>query len=174
MFELKHNIYKITNHHKYQWRFRSTWHASYWSWHSPEFTSLFLSQMNKCCYGVITLWHCLAGSRSGWGPNFSRRLCSCDINTLGSPTIPSSAIGLSTSLSTCELGLTTSNVSDGVYCLSFKNYVPRKSKALPSVDINVLSKILILKIKHVFILFLSKPTIFFYKRTKKSQGFNKV
>jgi hypothetical protein len=42
----------------------------------------------------------------------------------GSPTIPSSSIGLSIN----KLGPTTLNVNDGVCCLSSTNYVPRNQK----------------------------------------------
>ncbi len=51
---------------------------------------------------------------------------------------------------------TTLNVNNGVCCLSFKNYVPGESKASPNVDINVLFKIVVLEIKHIFIFFLLK------------------
>jgi len=110
--------------------------------------------MNKCCSNVITFWCYLINSGLGWGLDFFCRLCSCDTTTLGSPTIPGFSIGLSTNLLTNEFGLTIPNVSDGVCCLSFGNYVPRESKAFSNVDINVLSKTLILKIKHIFLLFI--------------------
>ncbi len=115
--------------------------------------------MSKCYFSVIVLWCCLVGFRSSWGLNSSRHLRSCDTTTLGSPTIPSSSIGLSTSLSIGDFGLTTFNVNDGVYCLSSGNCVRGESKASPNVDINVLTKTLILKIKHIF---LSKSYNTFY------------
>jgi hypothetical protein len=62
-----------------------------------------------------------------------------------------SSIGLVTSLSKHELGLTTPNVSDGVCCLSFGNCLLRELEASLNVDISVLSKTLILKIKHTYI-----------------------
>jgi hypothetical protein len=51
--------------------------------------------------------------------------------------------------------------------------VPRESKASSNVDINVLSKTLFLKIKHIYNIF-QKPTTFFTLETKKFQGFNKI
>jgi len=119
--------------------------------------------MNKCYSNVINFLHYFAGSMSCWGPNFSCHLCNYDTNTLGSPIISSASKGLSTSLSTCELGPITPNVSDGVCCLFFRNYVPRNLKASPNVDICVLLKTLALKKKHVFIFFFSKTyNIFFH------------
>jgi len=124
--------------------------------------------MSKYCSGMIILWHCLASFRSGRGPDSSHLLCSCDTTTFGSPTVPSSLIGFSIG----DLSLAIPNVNDGVCYLSSGNYVPRESEASPNVDINVLTKILILEIKHIFLLFFSKTyNIFLYK---KSQGFNKV
>ncbi len=110
--------------------------------------------MSKCCYDVITLWCCFVGLRSSWDFEYSCCLCSYETNTLGSPMVLSSSIGLSTSFSTCELGLTIPNVSDGVCCLFFRNYVPRESKDFFNIDINVLFKTLVLEIKHIFILFI--------------------
>jgi hypothetical protein len=107
--------------------------------------------MSKCCSGVITFWHCFKGLRSDWSPNSSRRLCSCDINTLASPIVLDSSIGLSTSLSIGELSLTILNVSDGVCGLSSGNYVQGELKASPNIDISVLFKTLILKIKHILL-----------------------
>ncbi len=129
--------------------------------------------MTKCCSCVIVLWRCLAGSESGWGPDSSCRLHSCDTTTLGSPTI----LGSSKGLSTGDLGLTTPNVKDGVCCLSSGNYVPGESEASPSVDINVFSKTLIQEIKHIFIFlyfyFFQQSTTFFYiKSLKVSTRFN--
>jgi hypothetical protein len=89
--------------------------------------------MNKC-YGVITFWCCLAGFRVGWGLDSSHYLHSYDINIFSSLIILGYLIGLLIG----ELDLTTLNVSDGVYCLSSGNYVPRESKASFNVDINVL------------------------------------
>jgi hypothetical protein len=119
-------------------------------------TSFFLSHMNKCYYGVMTFWCCFTGSRLDWSPNSSRHLCSYYINTLGSPINLGSSIGFSTSLSTNELGLTTPNVNDGVCCLFCRYYVLGESKASPNIDISVLFKTLILKIKKLFLLFLLK------------------
>jgi hypothetical protein len=109
---------------------------------------------------------------SCWGPNFSCHQCNYDTNTLGSPIISSSSKGLSTSLSTCELGPTTSNVSDGVCYLFSRNYVPTDLRASPNVDISVLLKTLALKIKHVFIYFLFKNIQHFF--SLETKGFNKV
>jgi hypothetical protein len=95
--------------------------------------------MSKCYSYVIIFWHCLAGSKSGWGPDSSCRLRSCDTTTVGSPTVPGSSKGLSIG----DLGLTSLNINDGVYCLSLKNCVPGESKASPNVDINVFTKTLI-------------------------------
>jgi hypothetical protein len=102
-----------------------------------EVTSSFLSQMNKCYFGVITFWHYFANSESSWNLDFSHRLRNCDTNTFGSPTILSSSIGLSTSLSTSNFSPTILNVNDGVYCLSFENYVPRESEASLNININI-------------------------------------
>jgi hypothetical protein len=63
-----------------------------------------------------------------------------------------SSIGFVTSLSTRELGPTTPNVSDGVCCLSSGNCLLGELEASPNVDINVLYKTLILKIKHIYII----------------------
>jgi hypothetical protein len=121
--------------------------------------------MSKCCYGVITLWCYLVNSGSDWGLDFFCRLCSCDTTTLGSPIIPGFSIGLSTNLSTnilaSEFVLIIPNVSDGVCCLYSRNYVPGESKAFPNVDINVLSKTLILKIKHIYFYLFQKLVTFF-------------
>jgi hypothetical protein len=73
---------------------------------------------------------------------------------LGSHIVPTSLINLSTNLSTCEFGLTIPNVNDGVCCLFSGNYVLGESKASPNIDISVLSKTIILKIKNIFLLFL--------------------
>jgi hypothetical protein len=129
--------------------------------------------LNKCYYDKITLWWYLVSFELSWGPDSSRRLRSCDNNTLGSPVVLGSSIGLSTNLSTCKLGLTIPNVSDGVCCLSFGNCASKELEASPNVDISVLSKTLILKIKHIFLLILSKIYNVFYIKTKKSLGFNK-
>ncbi len=123
--------------------------------------------MYKCCSCVIVLWCCLGGFESGWSPDSSCHLRSCDTTTLGSPTVPSFSKGLST----CDLNLATPNVNDGVYCLSSGNYVPGESEASPNVDINVFTKTLLLKIKHIYFLFLLITYDIFYK---KSKGFNKV
>jgi hypothetical protein len=133
---------------------------------SFEVATLFLSHMNKCCFGVIILWCCFVGSGSCWGPNSSRHLCNCDTTTFGSPTVPNFSIGLSISLSTGDFGLATPNVNDRVFYLSSGNCVSGESEASPNVDINVLTKTLILK-KNIYF---QKPTTFFLK----SQGFNKV
>jgi hypothetical protein len=126
--------------------------------------------MSKCFYGVIIFWHYLACSRLGWSLDSPRHLCSCDTNTLGSPIALGSSIDLTTSLLTNEFGPTAFNVNDGVRCLYFGNYVSRELKASPNVDINALSKTLILKIKHLFFLFLSKIyNIFLYKNKKVSR-----
>jgi hypothetical protein len=96
-------------------------------------------------------------------------------NILGSPIIASSSKGLSTSLSTCELGPTTPNVNDGACCLFFGNYLSRELKVSLNIDISVLLKTLVLKIKHVFIFLLFKNLQHFFSlKTKMSQGFNKV
>jgi hypothetical protein len=112
--------------------------------------------MSICCSGVIVLWCYLAGSGSGWGPDSSRRLRSCDTTTLGSPIVLGSLIGLSTG----ALDLVTPNVNDGVYCLFLRNYVPGES----NVNINVLTKTLILEIRHIFCLFLSITFNTFYNK----------
>jgi hypothetical protein len=64
--------------------------------------------------------------------------------------------GLVTCFSTCELGLTTLNVNDGVHYLYFGNLVLGELEAFPNLDINVLFKTLILEIKHIFIFVLLK------------------
>jgi len=43
--------------------------------------------MSKCCSCVIVLWCCLLGYGSGWGPDSSCFLCSCDTTTPGSPIV---------------------------------------------------------------------------------------
>jgi len=103
--------------------------------------------MGKCYFGVITFWHRFTGWRLSWSLDFFHHLCNCDTNTLGSPIVIGFSIGFSTSLSISELDLTTLNVSDGVYCISFGNYVPRELEASPNVDISVSFKTLILKKK---------------------------
>jgi hypothetical protein len=112
----------------------------------------------------------VVGSESGWGLDSSRRLCSYDITTFGSLTVPGSSKGLSTG----DLGLITPNVNDGVCCLSLGNCVPEESKASPNVDINVFTKIVFLEIKHIFFLFLSTTyNTFYIKSLKVSTRSNK-
>jgi hypothetical protein len=129
--------------------------------------------MNKCWYGVIIFWRCFAGLGSSWGLDSSCHLRNCDTNTLCSPIVWGSSIVLSISFSITELGLTTSNVSDGVYCLSFKNYVPRESEDFLNIDISVSFKTLILKIKHIYIyiyyFFLKTYNNFYIKNQKVSK-----
>jgi hypothetical protein len=119
--------------------------------------------MSNCCSCVIILWRHLAGSESCWGPDSSRCLHSCDTTTFSSPTV----LGSSKGLSTCDLGLTSPNVNDGVCCLSSGNYVPGQSKVSPNIDINVFTKTLILEIKHIFFLFLSTTYNTFYIKSLK-------
>jgi hypothetical protein len=129
--------------------------------------------MNKCWYGVIIFWHCLASSRSSWSLDFScRHLRNYDINTLGSLTVPGSSISLSISLSIIELGLTTPNVNDGVCYLFSGNYVPRELEHSLNIDINVSSKTLILKIYHIYFLFLFKNIQHFLHQKLKSLKFS--
>ncbi len=82
---------------------------------------------------------------------------------LGSPIVPGSSKGLSTG----DFDLTTPNVNDGVCCISSGNYVPGESEASLNVDINVFTKTLILKIKHIFFLFLSTTYNTFYIKSLK-------
>jgi hypothetical protein len=106
---------------------------------------LLFSQMNKCCFSVITLWHYFACSKLNCGPNFFHCLCSCDTNTFGSHIVLNSVIGLSISLLTCEFDPTILIINDGVCCLYSKNYVSKESKAFPNIDIIILFKTLVLK-----------------------------
>jgi hypothetical protein len=119
--------------------------------------------MSKHCSCVIILWHCFASSRLGWSPNSSCRLRSCDTTRPSSLTVPGSTKGFST----CDLGLTTLNVNDGVYCLSSGNCVPGELEASLNVDINFFTKTLILEIKHIFFLFLSTTYNIFYIKSLK-------
>jgi len=99
--------------------------------------------MSKCCSSVITFWCYFAGLKSSRNPDSSHHLHNCDTNTLGSPIIPTFSIGIST----CELGLTSLDVNDGVCCLPSKNCVLVESKASRKIDVSVLFKTLSLKIK---------------------------
>ncbi len=115
--------------------------------------------MSKCYSCLIVLWRYLVGFESGWGPDSSHHLRSCDTTTLGSPIVPGSSKGLLT----CYLRQSTPNVKDGVYCLSSGNCVLGESEASPNVDINVFIKTLILETKHIYNLFyFQQPTTFFY------------
>jgi len=111
--------------------------------------------MNKCCFDVITIWHCFSGSGSDWGLIFSHYLCSYNINTFSSFIISSSSTSLSTSVSIGKLGPLIPNVNDG-QCLSFEIYVPWELETSLNVDVSVLLKTLILTLKHIFIYFSSK------------------
>jgi hypothetical protein len=122
--------------------------------------SFLLSQMSKCCYGMITLSCCFASSKLGWGSDSFHCICNCDINTFGPLTILGSSIGLSKSLSTSKFFRIILNVSDGVCYLFFGNCVPRESEVSPIIDIKVLVKTLVLYI-YVYFSFPKMYNIFY-------------
>jgi hypothetical protein len=108
--------------------------------------------MNKCCFGVITIWHCLTGLRSNWGSKLSHHLRNYNINTFNSFIISSSLTSLSMSLSIGKLGPITPNVNDG-QCQIFEIYVLEELEAFLNVDTSILLKRLVLSFKHIFIYF---------------------
>jgi len=112
--------------------------------------------MNKCYFGVITFWCCLASFESGWGLHSSSHLHSCDTNTFGSSIVLSFSIGLSTSLLIDEFGLTIFNVSDGVCCLFSENCVLKELEAFPKVNFKNKT--------YIFFIFFQKPTTFFISK----------
>jgi hypothetical protein len=98
--------------------------------------SFLLSQMNKCCYGMITLSCYFVSSKLSWGLDSFFCICSSDTNTFGPLTILGSSIGISIN----KFSRIILNVSDGICYLFFGNYVPRELKVSPIIDINVLVK----------------------------------
>jgi hypothetical protein len=123
--------------------------------------SFLLSQMSKCCYGMITLSCYFVSSKLSWGLDSFCCICSSDTNTFGPLTILGSSIGLSIN----KFSRIILNVSDGICYLFFGNYVPRELKVSPIIDINVLVKTSVLYI-YVYFSFPKMDNIFHIGNSK--------